>query len=393
MIMDYTRNWHKGTDQHTAENSTAIYFPTDYDSILQRMMKIDPGKYAKTRNFLTGAVTYLSPYISRGVISTRQVYESLKARGYTQYQMEKMVSELAWRDFFQRVWQAKGNALFEDLRQPQPDVLTNKLPAALPEANTGIDAVDKGIETLYETGYMHNHLRMYTASIACNIAGARWKAPAEWLYYHLLDGDLASNTLSWQWVAGAFSSKKYYCNQENISKYAGSNQKRSYLAVDYGAFPLSEIPEPLQATTTLPLQTNLPETPLPTVDPNLPVLLYNSYNLDPLWRKDEPANRILLLEPSHFAKYPVSEKVLSFILNLATDNIPGIQIFTGEVADIPGLKDCPDVYSKEHPAFMYYPGKKDSRNWLVPEVSGYFQSFFGYWKKVEGRLALESNFR
>jgi deoxyribodipyrimidine photo-lyase len=62
-----------------------ILFPTDYASILQRIMEIDPVKYAKTRNFLTGAVTYLSPYISRGVISTRQVYESLKARGTTHF--------------------------------------------------------------------------------------------------------------------------------------------------------------------------------------------------------------------------------------------------------------------------------------------------------------------
>lgn len=375
--------WHAGAINHIETLKSEISFPTDYASILKRIMEIDPGKYAKTRNFLTGAVTYLSPYISRGVISTRQVYESLKARGYSLYQMEKMVSELAWRDFFQRVWQAKGDAFFEDLRQPQPDVKTTQLPIALPEANTGIDAVDKGIKTLYETGYMHNHLRMYVSSIACNIAGAYWKSPAEWLYYHLLDGDLASNTCSWQWVAAAFSGKKYYCNQENISKYTGSNQKRSYLAQDYSAFPLANIPEPLQATTTLPLQSTLPTTPIPTIDTTLPILLYNSYNLDPLWRRDEPANRILLLEPSHFSKYPVSEKVIAFILQLATENINGIQIFTGEVADIPGSKACPSVYSKEHPAFKHYPGLKDSRDWLVPEVSGYFPSFFGYWKKVE----------
>lgn len=381
-----TRKWHKGIDQNTDTIRTDIHFPTDYNSILQRIMEIDPGKYAKTRNFLNGAVTYLSPYISRGVISTRQVYESLKARGYTLYQMEKMVSELAWRDFFQRVWQAKGNAIFEDLRQPQSDVHTFNLPTALPEASTGIDAVDKGINTLYETGYMHNHLRMYTASIACNIANAHWKLPASWLYYHLFDGDLASNSLSWQWVAGAFSSKKYFCNQENISKYTGSNQKRSYLNEDYSAFPLPTIPESLQATTTPSFETRLPETPLPLINPTLPILLYNSYNLDPLWRKDETANRILLLEPSHFTAYPVSEKVLEFITALASENIPGIQIFSGEVTDIPLLSNVPAVCCKEHPAFTHYPGTKDSRDWLVPEVSGYFQSFFNYWKKVEKYL-------
>jgi deoxyribodipyrimidine photo-lyase len=384
--MDKNRKWHSEDDSFAGGTETDLHFPTDYSSVVNRIMEIDPGKYAKTRNFLTGAVTYLSPYISRGVISTRQVYESLKARGFQLYQMEKMVSELAWRDFFQRVWQSKGDLILEDLRQAQPDIKHYKMPAAVINATTGIDAVDKGIESLYETGYMHNHLRMYTASIACNIAGAHWKAPAQWMYYHLLDGDLASNSLSWQWVAGAFSSKKYFCNQENISKYTGSNQKRSYLALDYPEFPLASIPEPLQETTPLNIKTPMPETLAPTIDPTLPMLLYNSYNLDPLWRKDEPANRILLLEPSHFTKYPVSEKVISFVIKLAEENIPGIKVFTGEINDIPSLKQVPAIYSKEHPSFTHYPGQKESRDWLVPEVSGYFQSFFNYWKKVERYL-------
>lgn len=380
------QKWHQGNEQTDSITANQPEFATRYADIMDRVMQIDPGRYAKTRNFLNGAVTYLSPYISRGVISTRQVYESLKGRGYTLYQMEKMVSELAWRDFFQRVWQAKGEGILTDLRQPQPDVRHYKLPVALPHAATGIDAVDKGIDQLLATGYMHNHLRMYTASIACNVAGAHWLQPAQWLYYHLLDGDLASNHLSWQWVAAAFSGKKYWCNQENISKYTGSNQKRSYLAVDYGAFPLAEVPEPLAEAEAFNLTTTLPNTPTPAIDPSLPIFVYNSYNLDPLWRKTERANRILLLEPSHFAKYPVSRQVINFVLALGEDNIEGLQVFAGEVHDIPLIRQVPAVISKEHPAFSHYPGQKDSRDWLVPEVSGYFQSFFNYWKKIEHRL-------
>jgi len=382
----HRQKWHQGNEMAENKVYQEIDFPTQYAAILDRIMAIDPGKYAKTRNFITGAVTYLSPYISRGVISTRQVYESLKGRGYTLYQMEKMVNELAWRDFFQRVWQAKGEAILTDLRQPQPEVRHHKLPTALTEAITGIDAVDKAIVQLQNTGYMHNHLRMYTASIACNLAGAHWLQPAQWLYYHLLDGDLASNHLSWQWVAAAFSGKKYWCNQENISKYTGSNQKRSYLAVDYSELPLTEIPEPLRPVADFAPATTLPATAMAEVNPNLPVLLYNSYNLDPLWRKDEPANRILLLEPSHFKRFPVSPKVLDFIMSLGRNNIPELQIFTGEATDIPSIRQVPAVISKEHPAFTHYPGQKDSRDWLVPEVTGYFQSFFNYWKKIENRL-------
>lgn len=385
--MGNSRNWHKGQYEERVNAENKIHFPTDYDSIIKRIDGIDPGKYAKTRNFLNGAITYLSPYISRGVISTQMVFKALQAKGYPLYAMEKLVSELAWRDFFQRVWQAKGNLIFEDVKQPQPLVEHYKLPIALLHGTTGIDAIDTGIRQLFSIGYMHNHMRMYTASIACNIAGAHWKQPAQWMYYHLLDGDLASNHLSWQWVAGAFSSKKYYCNQENISKYTGSNQMRGYLAVDYGSFPLADIPEPLQEVDNFESTTTLPSTPTPTINPNLPVLLYNSYNLDPLWHAAKPANRILLFEPSHFTDFPVSEKVTGFVVELAQKNIPDIQVFSGEVNQIPFINQVPAVISKEHPAFTHYPGTKESRDWLATEVTGYFPSFFNYWKKIERQLS------
>ncbi|HSK12494.1 MAG TPA: FAD-binding domain-containing protein [Phnomibacter sp.] len=384
--MNTFKKWHAGADSSKTGQQPDFHFPAGYASILERINNIDPIKYASTRNFVNGAVTYLSPYISRGVISTRQVYESLKARGYQLQQMEKLVSELAWRDFFQVIWQAKGDAIFEDLRQPQPQVKHFQLPSALPNASTGIDGVDKGINLLIEKGYMHNHVRMYTASIACNIAGAHWKWPAQWMYYHLLDGDLASNSLSWQWVAAAFSGKKYYCNQENINKYTGSEQRGSYLDHSYADLPMADIPEPLRHPIEPHLNTLLPTTPKPAIDHTLPIILYNHYNLDPIWRKDMHANRILLLEPSHFSKHPVSEKVIEFVLAIAKENIKGIQVFTGEVAEIPFLKDVPAIHSKEHPCFTHYPGEKDSRDRLVPEVTGYFPSFFNYWKKIEKRL-------
>jgi deoxyribodipyrimidine photo-lyase len=131
----------------------------------------------------------------------------------------------------------------------------------------------------------------------------------------------------------------------------------------------------------------LPDSKTPSVDTIKPTLIYNSYNLDPLWRKDEKVNRILLLEPSHFQKFPVSEKVIKFILNLSK-NIPNIQLMIGEVSELAQLYVASEVrtkwlISKEHPAFSYYPGQRDARDWLYPEISGYYNSFFSYWKKCE----------
>lgn len=360
-------------------------FPANYDEIVYRIDKIDPIQYSKTRNYIDGNITYLSPYISRGVISVKQVMEAVLAKGYKPYEITKFIQELAWREYFQRVWQHLEDDMFDDIRITRTGIRHRQIPQAVITAKTGIESIDTAINDLYQTGYMHNHIRMYTASIACNIAKGHWQLPSQWMYYHLLDGDLASNTCSWQWVAGSFSSKQYFCNQENINKYTYSKQKDTIIDKSYDEIPLMEIPDILTNTSSLQLTTTLPGKTKPNFDHNLPLVLYNSYNLDPLWRNDIAANRLLILEPSHFKQYPVSEKVIRFIIELAP-NINGLQLFIGEINEIPDLAKFPAIYSKEHPAFNYYPGKKDEREWMFPGVTGMYNSFFSFWKKCEQQL-------
>lgn len=365
-----------------------LSFPTEYEKIIERVKAIDPIKYAKTRNFINGQITYLSPYITRGVISTKQVMDKILEKQYPYPAIEKIIQELAWREFFQRVWQSKGLQIWDDLKQDQQEVVHHQMITSIQKANTGIESIDFAINGLYEKGYMHNHSRMYLASIACNIGKAHWIESSRWMYYHLLDGDIASNNCSWQWVAGAFSSKKYYCNQENVNKYTFSKQQNTFLDKPYEQLVDLPIPDALQETTVLDLTTNLPKSNTPNIDTELPTLIYNSYNLDPIWHKLEKVNRVLLLEPSHFNQYPVSDKVIEFIIDLSK-NIEGIQVYTGEIADIENLYKTNNTWenqkiiSKEHPAFAYYPGIKDQRDWMFPEVNGYYPSFFGFWKKAE----------
>jgi deoxyribodipyrimidine photo-lyase len=367
-------------------NNALTLFPTSYQLILERINRINPVKYAKTRNFLNGDVTYLSAYIARGVISVRQIKDTVLQKGYKPYEIEKFLQELAWREYYQRVWQVKKEELFTDLKQPQPDFLHHQMPTTIVNASTGIKVIDDQINDFYGSGYLHNHIRMYLAAMVCNNAKSHWLTPARWMYYHLLDGDLASNSCSWQWVAGSFSSKKYYCNQENINKYTSSNQRHTFLDASYEHIATMPVPNALEATTTLDLKTILPQTEVPTLDTSKPTLLYNSYNLDPLWRATENVNRVLLLEPSHFNQYPVSEKVIDFIISLSK-NIDGIIMYAGEVDVLTkqyenaDLKISNTFFSKEHPAFEYYPGIKDSRDWMFPNTEGYYPSFFSFWKK------------
>lgn len=155
-----------------------MQFPVDYNFILERIDTIDPVRYSKTRNFIDGDVTYLSPYLSRGVITLPQVRDSVLKKGYKPYQIEKFLQELAWREFFQRVWFGKGHQILEDLKQPQQDVLHHQTINAVADAQTGIEAIDEQIKQFYATGYMHNHVRMYIAGITCNIGKAYWKEPS-----------------------------------------------------------------------------------------------------------------------------------------------------------------------------------------------------------------------
>lgn len=359
-------------------------FPTSYKEILQRVDRIDPVKYAKTRNFMNGAVSYLSPFISRGVISTKFVFNQLIERGLHPERMEKFLQELAWRDYWQQIWISKGDAINLDLKGPQERVANYSISKGILQAETGIEAVDKAILEFYDKGYMHNHMRMYVASLACNVGQSHWSLPAKWMYYHLLDADWASNALSWQWVAGSNSQKKYYANQDNINKYCFTQQKETYLDKSYGALADSDIPGSLSHTVDLVLDTSLPPKRHISVDESLPTCLYNFYNLDPNWKKDKAVNRILLLEPTHFKQYPVSKKSIDFVLKLA-GNIDHIQIYVGEFKELVEDYDLKRIVFKEHPLNGHYQGEAEDRDWMF-SVQGYYPSFFKFWKQCKKEL-------
>lgn len=360
-------------------------FTTRYDEILAQVKAVDPLQYGRTRNYLNGAVTRLSPYISRGVISTREVFDTMLAKGIAPAQMESFIKELAWRDYFQQVWIALGDEIQNDIKRPQPDASSKGIPKALLHATTGIEAIDNNIRELQATGYMHNHVRMYTASLACNLARCHWQVPARWMHYYLLDADGASNTLSWQWVAGSFSGKKYYANQENINRYCNTMQSGTFLDQPYESLESMDVPDVLKPIENPEFRTALPECHTPVIDTSLPTYIYNFYNLDCMWDNHITANRILLLEPSFFERYPVCEKTITFILNLS-HNIPGIQPFTGEFHELQLHTGNSKIHFKEHPTARHYRGTEHPRAWMFENVKGYYPSFFAYWKQCEKQL-------
>lgn len=359
-------------------------FATDYTTILEKINLIDPIQYGQNRNYIDGSVSYLSPYISRGIISTKQVLNNVLAKGYKVSEIEHFVKELCWRDYFQRVAQFKN--LNQDIKQQQEPVLNKEVPEAILNGSTGIEGIDNAIKKLYETGYMHNHCRMYTASVVCNIAKSHWFNPAQWMYFHLLDGDWASNACSWQWVAGSNSTKKYYVNQDNINKYTHTNQLTTFLNKSYEEIKNMETPTPLSVTQKFAPEIKLPASSDIKINTELPTYIYNYYNLDPLWHKEEEGNRILLIEDDFFKQYPVSEKCMDFML-AASKNIVGIQVYVGSFKSLTNNFGIKNIHYKEHPHNSNYFGNEEPRDWITDAVKDYYPSFFSYWKKAEAHIS------
>jgi len=189
---------------------------------LAKMHAVEPGRYGKTRNHIHGAVTRLSPYLRHGALSLAEVRDhvletsSAKA-GY------KLIQELAWRDYWQRVYAEIGDLVWEDQEAPKtgldPEDYDDQLPEELPAGETGLACMDGFAKELAQTGYLHNHARMWVAAYVIHYLRVKWQAGAAWFLTHLLDGDPASNNLSWQWVGSYFAHKPYIFNKWNIEKY------------------------------------------------------------------------------------------------------------------------------------------------------------------------------
>jgi deoxyribodipyrimidine photo-lyase len=186
-----------------------------------KLNRVQPSEYARTRNALDGAVTRLSPYITHGMVSLPQVVQSVLQKQPLPLQ-HKLVFELGWREYFSHVWQKRGEDIFQSLHPGLlPDsAYTTELPECITQARTGIATVDQAVRSLYATGYLHNHARMWLASYVVHLRKVHWRVGADWMYAHLLDGDLASNHLSWQWVAATSSRKPYLFNADNVARYA-----------------------------------------------------------------------------------------------------------------------------------------------------------------------------
>lgn len=233
-------------------------------------------RYANGRNTDHGpgahkAVSQLSPYIRRRlVLESDVVATALAAHGPDD--AEKFVQELIWRGYFKgwlerrpQVWTSYRKGLEADLAQMDRDRRLRRDVERALQGQTGLACFDAWADELMTSGYLHNHARMWFASIWIFTLRLPWRVGADFFYRHLLDGDAASNTLGWRWVAGLHTrGKPYPADAQNIATFtAGRFTPRPA--------DLAEVTEGLEATEPdglpplLPMRTFTPPRPdLPT---------------------------------------------------------------------------------------------------------------------------------
>lgn len=191
---------------------------------LQKLEKINAQSYCQNRNYLNGDVTKLSPYIRHGIISLKEVRDHVVADIDDPEKIEKFIQELGWRDFWQRIYYKNPEFIEQDIEEYKTGLSAadyqNEMPKDILSARTPNACINFFINQLTKTGYLHNHARMYLASYIIHWRRVKWQVGARWFLHHLIDGDPASNNLSWQWIASTFSSKPYIFNLENVQKYA-----------------------------------------------------------------------------------------------------------------------------------------------------------------------------
>ena len=186
--------------------------------------------YSKLRNFDYGPekrtnVSCLSPYISHGIISEVEILrKSLKKFSFVKN--EKFIQEILWRTYWKGWLELRPNIwkdYLEDLKKTKEDFKDNQNYLNAIDGKTHIECFNYWVNELKNYNYLHNHVRMWFASIWIFTLNLPWQLGAEFFMKYLMDGDSASNTLGWRWVAGIQTKgKNYVASEWNIKKFTNN---------------------------------------------------------------------------------------------------------------------------------------------------------------------------
>ncbi len=304
---------------------SAPLHPPTREEALRRLAAFVPKSgrdYATRRNHdLPGHphVSRLSPFLRHRLLTEEEVLRAILGR-HSLAAAEKSVQEVFWRTYW-KGWLELRPSVWTDYRRGVTAALDRLATEsglrsgweAACRGETGIDAFDHWARELVETGYLHNHARMWVASIWIFTLRLPWELGADFFLRHLLDGDPASNTLSWRWVAGLQTpGKTYLARADNIARYTDGRFRPQGLALS--AEPLAGPPHP-------------PRRAPPTGDAPDPSrrtgLILTEEDLAPGFVLDRlrPEATLVLLSPAGRSPLVVAPPVIAFTKGAAQDAV------------------------------------------------------------------------
>lgn len=331
---------------------------------LEKLSLIQASHYGESRNFLGGKVTHLSPYLRHGCIT---LYEAVDfVRNQFGLSSEKLLFEFGWREYWRNVWYANGIKIFHDMMAPKTLLEFNHIPEDVIMNRTNLLCMDGFITELAETGYLHNHARMWLASYLVHWRKTDWKLAAEWMHNQLLDGDYASNHLSWQWIASTFSQKPYFFNQENLAKYS-HNQ---YCDTCKAHCPFRDSYSNLEIKLFQPTKQS-PRNASVAI-PELPVRKSGDKKI--IWIHDEmlnsdhplmslPHDKVFIFSPDYYKDWSILR--LQFIADCLVE-LPEVTIWVGDPGDVFKSLSAQKILTQDTPNHKL---KNQASGYLVDWIS------------------------
>ena len=275
-------------------------------------------EYSKLRNFDYGPnqranISCLSPYVTHGVVSEKEIInKSLKK--YSFIKSEKFIQEVLWRIYWKGWLELRPNVwtdYLNDLKKIKKNSKDNQKYLDAINGKTNIECFDYWVNELKQKNYLHNHARMWFASIWIFTLNLPWQLGAEFFMQNLFDGDAASNTLGWRWVAGIQTKGKHYLASEwNIKKFTNNR---------FQNIKLNENARPILSEKTYSIN-NKDFTNFEILENKILLIFENNLSFEITDFKDNKFKKILLVDhKNNYRTINISEKVMSFKSNLIAD--------------------------------------------------------------------------
>lgn len=314
--------------------------------------------YPKLRNFDLGPqkrdnTSCLSPYITHGLVSEIEIIsKSLKKFSFVKN--EKFIQEVLWRVYWKGWLELRPNVwgdYLKELTDIKESFKDNKNYLDAIEGNSNIECFNEWVNELKNFNYLHNHARMWFASIWIFTLNLPWQLGAEFFMKHLFDGDAASNTLGWRWVAGIQTQgKNYLATESNIKKFTNNR---------FQNIKINEVAEPKTTEKNYSIIDKSFSNPALLEDKVL-LIFDNSLSFEFTDFKDQKFKKILIVSnKNENRQIKLSDNVLNFKTHLIKDQLKRLKekSIASDIIDISKIKNIDEKVYALYPTVgesLYY---------------------------------------